>query len=208
MASNQSRLSSLARAVVWHRRWLAALAAALAVWIALGVLSPKPPEHVSVVVAARHLAGGAKLGADDLSVVQMPAEVVPEGAATTISEFTGRMLAAPRTKGTPLTSADVVDSAGRAKGEVLAPIRLADAAVVQLIKVGSVVNVIAVDDAGQPKILAKAARVALVPTLQQDGGVLSSKSENSGLVVIATDEATASALAAWSQHSSLNITLV
>ncbi|MDP9417679.1 MAG: SAF domain-containing protein, partial [Actinomycetota bacterium] len=95
MSSFGQALRDVRRAVRWHRRLVASALAAVAVALGLSVLAPEPPETVSVVVAMKDLTGGRALSADDLDVVAVPPDVVPDGVSSTPAELLGRVLASP-----------------------------------------------------------------------------------------------------------------
>ncbi|RCK70821.1 hypothetical protein DT076_05390 [Desertihabitans brevis] len=128
-------LSSLRRAVSWHRRPLAAVCAALAVLATLAATRPEPPPTTTVATASRSLPGGARLGAAEVELRDVPVSLVPEGAVTEPAALEGRTLAAPASAGSILTEVDVVaprragghgarpGAAGRRRGRVAAAVR-------------------------------------------------------------------------------------
>jgi pilus assembly protein CpaB len=172
MRSQTSRpvlaLGSLRRAVLLHRRLLAAGTAAAAVAIGLGVVAPPPPPTTPVVVAAADLPGGGVLSAGDLRVRRFSPATVPTGAAAAPERMLGRVLAAPVRAGEPLTDVRVVGPGlvgGLGPGMVAAPVRIADADSVALVRVGDRVDVLAPDPRGQlpPSIAVTDAPVVAVP---------------------------------------------
>ncbi|WP_207555761.1 SAF domain-containing protein [Intrasporangium flavum] len=76
---------------------VAALLAGVAVWVGLGALSPRAAGTAGVptVVAARDVAAGAVLVADDLAVVQRAAADRPDGAVSDPAAVVGRAAAGP-----------------------------------------------------------------------------------------------------------------
>jgi pilus assembly protein CpaB len=172
MRSQTSRpllaLGSLRRAILLHRRLLAAGIAAAAVAIGLGVVAPPAPPTTPVVVAAADLPGGGVLSAGDLRVRRFFPASVPTGAAATPQRMLGRVLAAPVRAGEPLTDVRVVGPGlvgGLGPGMVAAPVRIADADSVALVRVGDRVDVLAPDPRGQlpPSIAVTDAPVVAVP---------------------------------------------
>jgi Flp pilus assembly protein CpaB len=127
------------RAVRLRRRLLAAGLTAGAVAIGLGVIAPAPPPTTSVVVASADLPGGGALGSDDLTVRRLPPSAVPAGSAGTPRRWLGRVLAAP--------------------------VRIADADAVALVRVGDRVDVLAPDPTGEllSSVAVAGASVVAVP---------------------------------------------
>ncbi len=151
------------RTVLRRRRPLAALLAAVAVAAGLTATRAGPPASVEVRVAAHDLPAGEVLGAGDLTAVDLPPDAVPSGLA---GDAVGRVLAAPVSRGEPLTEARLVGealTAGRPELTAL-PVRLPDAGMVDLLRVGDVVDLVAADpQAGSTEVVATAARVLALP---------------------------------------------
>jgi Flp pilus assembly protein CpaB len=230
------RLRELARAMLWHRRLLAAGLAAAAVAAALSVLAPDPPATVQVVGAARDLRGGAPLRLDDLMSVALAPSSVPAGALTDRSSVVGRVLAGPVRRGEPLTDVRLLGRellggyAGAGDRLVAAPVRLADAGAAALLRPGDVVDVLAAypEQAGDAAtVVATAVRVLSVPRLGDgdgasggdsgdglggpgDGGLSSlggAGFADGALIVLATTPTAAGRLAHAAASARLSITL-
>jgi len=189
-------LRALARAVSWHRRPLAAVAAALAVLTGLTAALPEPPPEQTVLVAAHEVTGGAVLSAADLERRALRLADVPSGALDAPEQAVGRAVSAPVAEGQVLTSlALVAPRAGPTSGRVVAPVRLADADVVALLRPGDVVDLVGTDEqGGGAAVVARGARVVTVPRVEHEpaagntGGLV--------LVEVATGAATDLAQAA------------
>lgn len=183
------------RAVGTHRRLLAAGFAAAAVAGGLHTVSPPPADTTDVVVAATDLAAGEPLQHDQLDTVALPDDLVPDGALRSRAAAAGELLAAPMRAGAPLTDlslvgAPLVDSYG--EGRVAAPVRIADAAAVDLLRTGDHVDVLAADPRGAAETAVVAADAPVVVVPQTD----SSRAGSSGaLVVLAVTPRTAGRLA-------------
>jgi pilus assembly protein CpaB len=189
-------LRSLRRAVRLRRRLLAGGLCAASVAVALGVLSPAPPPTAPVVVAAADLAGGGVLDASDLSVRRFEPSTVPAGASASPQPLIGRVLAAPVRAGEPLTDVRVVGPGllhGYGPGVVGAPVRIADADSVALLRVGDQVDVLAPDPRGllPPETAVSGAPVVAVPRTEDDVG----SGASGALVVLAVTAADAARLA-------------
>lgn len=165
----------------WHRRSLAAVAAALAVLTSVSAALPEGPPTTSVVVAVEELPGGTVLGAANVEVRQIRAEDAPSGAASEPAALLGRTLAAPVPEGQVLTDLALVSArTTTAAGQVVAPVRLADAGLASLLHPGDLVDVIAADGQGtRARVVARAVRVVTVPVVDE-----ASAAEASGALVL------------------------
>jgi len=212
----RARLRELGRAMLWHRRLLAAGLTAAAVAVGLGVLAPDPPRTVNVLAAARNLTGGAALRPDDLDAVALPRSAVPDGALTDRSAVEGRVLAGPVRRGEPLTDVRLVGrellAAYPGEDLVAAPVRIADPGAAGLLRPGDVVDILAADTgeggAAAASVIADAVRVLTVPRPPEDGSLWSGPSLGDGaLVVLATSSDVAARLARAAVTARLSLTL-
>lgn len=149
------RLRAVRHGLRRRRRPVAAVLLAGSVLAGLRVLAPAPPATVPVLVAARDLPSGARLGRDDLSTRLFPADLAPAGASTTGA---GRVLAAPLSTGEVLTDVRVVgpDLAATAPGRTVLPVRLPDAGMAALLSAGDVVDLVATDPgSGESRVVAR-----------------------------------------------------
>jgi len=210
MSRTNSLLRDLLKAVRWHRRLLAAVSAAAAVYFALVALSPTPAPTVAVLAAARDLPGGVALGGADVRTVNLPAELVPAGAVKAATEVGGRILAAPTRSGEPLTDARFVSpglAGGLSSGLVAYPLRLDDAEVAALLRVGDRIDLYAAtstaaESAGR---LARSVRVVALPTAT--GRVRGAVGVTGALVVVAATPATVSRVAQAAAGSRITVAL-
>lgn len=197
-----------------YRGLIGGCAAGIAVLAALPVLAPGAGATVPVLTAARDLRWGAALAADDLAVVQVPAESVPDGVLTDVESARGRLLASPVRRGEAITDVRLVGPGVLAEpGLVAVGVRLADAGVSALLRAGSMVDVLATAAAdafdgferpvglGTAEVVASGVRVLAVPGGRRAGldGVL---------VLVAATEAQAARLAAAAAVSRLSIALL
>lgn len=201
---------ALARAVSWHRRKLAVVLAVAAALTGINAALPPEPATVAVVRAATRLDGGQILTGSDLTTTRMPVDAVPDGALVDVAAAVGQQLTAPITRGQVLTDLSIV-SAGRSvrHGLVVAPLRLADADVVALLKVGDAVDVVAADgEARRAAVVARAVRVVGLPRAPEDTGIGGSISTSSGaLVLVEVDGTTATLLAQAAVSATLSVVL-
>jgi Flp pilus assembly protein CpaB len=204
-------LRELGRAVSWHRRLLAAGLLAGSVALTISAVSPGPPATVPVLAARQDLPGGTTLRPQDLRVVRLPPETVPEGAARGPDGVTGRVLASPVRAGEPITDVRLVGRSlldGYGERLVAAPVRIADTAAARLLRSGDVVDVLAATAAntGAALLVAAGVRVVTVPAAAESAFGDSGLGEGA-LVVLATSSDTAARLAAAAVTSRLSVTI-
>jgi Flp pilus assembly protein CpaB len=182
LADRRTRLRrAVRRTVLARRRPLAAVCAAVAVLAGVHAARPGPGPTVGVIVATHDLASGTVLGPDDLVVRRFPVGSAPRGAAP---QAIGRTLAAPVRRGEPVTDVRLVAPALVAgyPGRVALPVRIADADVVGLLRVGDHVDLVAADPrAGTASYVAVDVPVLALPTpAERDVG----SSELTGRLVV------------------------
>lgn len=156
-------LHALRCAVLTRRRPLAALLVALTVLIGLRISVGPGPPTVEVPVAARDLAAGERLAADDVVMTRWPVDLAPAGLTATV---TGQTLAAPLRQGEAITDVRFIGSElARAHPELtVMPLRLPDPAVVELLRVGDRVDLSSVDpETGESADLARDVLVLAIP---------------------------------------------
>ncbi|QIS22858.1 SAF domain-containing protein [Nocardia terpenica] len=188
------------------------LAAALVILAAVLVVRGDPTaRHVEVVVAARDLAPGRVLHADDLRRVSRTAGTVPGGAVRAESAVLGATLAGAVRGGEILTDLRVVGprlatvAAGVPEARIV-PIKPADNAIADILRAGDRVDVVAAEEtsgdsarAGPPRVLATDAAVVLVA----GGGKERGTTER--VVLVALDSAHAVTVAGASLRSALTV---
>lgn len=155
----------------------------------IAALSSDPDgDYAEVVVADHDLRPGTALTPADVRVEKRLAATVPDGSLADISAVAGTTLAGPARRGEVLTDVRVLGSrlaeaaiASKAgPGARIVPLRLADSALIDLVRVGDVVDVLAAPaTAGPeppqsaPKVVATDAVVVLVsarPKVQAGDG--------------------------------------
>lgn len=139
-----SLLRPVRRAVLARRRLLAALLAAVAVAAGLHAATAAPPAEAPVLVAARDLASGTRLTAKDVRTVGFAPGSAPSG---TVPDPVGRTLAAPLRAGEPVTDVRLLGPAltDGYPGLVAVPVRLPDAGMASLLRVGDRIDLVAAD---------------------------------------------------------------
>ena len=158
---------------------------------------------ITVVKAKTQLPGGTVLSVSDLMVDHAVAADVPEGVVTDPNELVGRTLTAPVAKNqtmTPLTTTAARSAV--APGHVIAPLRLADAALAALLRPGDVVDILAANsETEQAAVVAASARVVTVPASEDRTG----PGPDGALVLIDVDGQTATVLAQAAAAATLSI---
>ena len=204
-----SFIAEFSRLVSWHRRKLAVLAAMGAAVAGLSVATPDPPPSVTVVVAAHQLSGGRQLAGTDLDTRSVPQSAVPTDALTEPTALVGRTLVAPLSEGSVLTELSVLGARpDTTPGMVIAPLRISDAAVVGLLRVGDRVDVVASDpeSGSAARVIADQVRVVTIPKAAEDTSQLSPTSGDPQtllLVEVSRDQATTLADAAAASQLSV-----
>ncbi|MGV8910117.1 MAG: SAF domain-containing protein [Propionicimonas sp.] len=197
---------SLLRAFRWHRRWFAALFVAIAVLAALNSVSPADSAGTTVVVASRSIPGGARVTADDLSLVRLPADLVAEGALTDLGQAVGRTVVVGVPARQVFTGSALLGSDGQlAAGQVALPVSFGDVSTVSLLSVGSRIDVLGASASGSGYgVVATNVRVAALPASDEPGALGSTSSR---VVLLDVSSAQAVAIVAATAVSAVNFAL-
>ncbi len=197
-------LRSLIRAVSWHRRKLAVIAAVLAVLTGINAAAPRPPDTVTVLRATEALPGGSAVAATQVRLEAIAAGAVPEDAFTDPAQALGRIVAAPVPKGQVLTDFDLVGDRSLRPGRVLAPVRLADSGLAAVLRPGDLIDIVAADGQGGPATaVARGVRLVTIPAT--DGPDARADSAAGVLLLVEVDDETALALARAGSASALTV---
>ena len=196
------------RRVLIHRRPLAAALAALAVLAALRATHPPAPATAEVWTAAHDLPAGRVLADDDLRRTSYAAGSVPAGVVGDPAAVVGRTLAAPLRRGAPLTDLSVVARplTSAYPGRVATPVRLADGGVVDLLRVGDLVDLVAADPQGRVAARTIASRVTVIAIPRARPSV-DDVGMQGRLVLMAVPDAEAADVAAAGLAGYLTVTL-
>ena len=169
----------------WRPDWTRTVAArrvaagALVVLAAAAALRSNPHgDQTDIVVAARDLSPGVELTAADVRIETRTAATVPDGSQSSVDAVVGSTLAGPARRGEVLTDVRLLgprlaQSAAGPNARIV-PLHLADTALLDLVRPGDVVDVLAapkddVDDA-TPLVVATDAIVVLVSEKQKGPG--------------------------------------
>ncbi|HET7075021.1 MAG TPA: SAF domain-containing protein, partial [Mycobacterium sp.] len=135
-------------------------------------------DCAEVVVAARDLRPGAALTLDDVHLEKRLAATVPDGSQEDLGAVVGSTLAGPTRRGEVLTDVRLLGTrlaeSTAGPGARIVPLHLADSALIDLVRVGDVVDVLAApatepQPTGQPlsRVVATDAVVVLVSARQK-----------------------------------------
>lgn len=149
--------------------------AAVAAW-----RSDPDGDRVDTVVVTRDLAPGSTLTDGDVHVESRSTATLPDGAQADVSAVVGATLAGPARRGEVITDvrllgARLAESVAGPDARIV-PLHLEDAALLDLVRPGDVVDVLSVgsgtaDDRPAPHVVATGAVVVLVsPKAAQRGG--------------------------------------
>ncbi|MBP2418030.1 SAF domain-containing protein [Microlunatus capsulatus] len=202
-AGRRHPLRSLLRAASWHRRPLAAVAAALAVLTGVSAALPEGPPERTVLVAVREVPGGSVLAAADVEPRALRSDDLPAAALDASAAVVGRAVSAPLARGQVLTPlALVAPRAGPSSARVVTPVRLADAGVVALLRPGDVVDLVGTDEQdGTADVVAPAARVVTIPQIEEEAAPGSA----GGLVLVEVPPGTGTRLARAAARGPLTV---
>lgn len=153
-------------------------AGGLVVLAGIATLRSNPAgDYAQVVVADHDLRPGTALTVDDVRLEKRLAATVPDGARAEVGAVVGATLAGPARRGEVLTDvrllgsrlADAAIGSKAGPGARIVPLHLADGALIDLVRAGDVVDVLAAPATGAPetshaapKVVATDAVVVLV----------------------------------------------
>jgi Flp pilus assembly protein CpaB len=213
-----SPLSRLA--VVLRPDWTRTIAARrtaaglLVVLAAVAALRPDPADgRADVVVAARDLTPGVALSPADLRLESHSATTIPDGARSNPLELVGLTLAGPTRRGEVLTDVRVLSprlaEATAGPDARVVPLQLADLALLDLLRPGDVVDILAASSVtpgastdAPPRVVATNAVVVLVSQRSS-----SPTSGDHRVVLVALPSHAAAEVAGASLTSAVTLTL-
>jgi Flp pilus assembly protein CpaB len=195
----------------WSRTLAARRVAAGALVIVAAVVAVRSDprgDRTEIVVATRDLAPGVELTADDVRLENRMAATVPDGSQSDVDTVIGATLAGPARRGEVLTDVRVL---GPRLAESMAgpdarivPLPLADSALLDLVRPGDVVDVLAAGTEtgadARPQLVATDAVVVLVSEKPKGAG---GGSDRVVLVVVGAHAANDVAAAALVQKVTL-----
>src|ERR1700752_4219871 len=196
----------------WSRTLVArrVAAGALVVLAAVVALRSNPQgDRTEIVVASHDLAPGVELTADDVRLEKRMAATVPDGSQSDVEMIIGATLAGPARRGEVLTDVRVLgprlaESVAGPDARIV-PLPLADSALLDLVRPGDVVDVLAAgSEAGaeaRPQLVATDAVVVLVSEKPKGAG-----SGSDRVVLVALPAHTANDVAAAALVQTVTLT--
>lgn len=152
------------RALVWRSRWaIWALFAAVLVRIALPGIVSAAGGGERVVVLARDVKAGVQLTPADLRLANVPANVSPDGALTSLDASVGALPQADLPAGLVLDQSLLGEGrplADLPSGQVAVAVRLSDAGLAAMLSAGDRIDVMASPGGGASGSIAPAQRLA------------------------------------------------
>lgn len=184
--------------------------AALVVLAGVAAVRSNPDgERTAAVVAVRDLAPGIAVTADDVRVESRLATTLPDGSPADTATVVGATLAGPVRRGEVLTDVRLLGSrlaeAAAGPDARIVPLHLADNAVVDLVRTGDVVDILAAADSGGeavPRVVATDAIVVLV-----SGKPKGPSAANDRVVLVALPAHAANAVAGAALVQTVTLTL-
>jgi Flp pilus assembly protein CpaB len=170
-------------------------------------------DRIEVLVAARDLGSGTALSVDDVRLEKRSATTVPDGSQADLNTVLGSTLASPTRRGEVLTDVRLLSSrlaeSTAGPGARIVPLHLADSALIDLVRVGDVVDVLAAPS-GEPqsptpavsKVIATDAVVVLVSAKEKR-----SSSEGDRVVLVALPARVANMVAGSALGQTVTLTL-
>ncbi|MDT5221263.1 MAG: hypothetical protein QOF15_3368 [Mycobacterium sp.] len=170
-------------------------------------------DRIEVLVAARDLGSGTALSVDDVRLEKRSATTVPDGSQADLNTVLGSTLASPTRRGEVLTDVRLLSSrlaeSTAGPGARIVPLHLADSALIDLVRVGDVVDVLAAPS-GEPqsptpavsKVIATDAVVVLVSAKEKR-----SSSEGDRVVLVALPARVANTVAGSALGQTVTLTL-
>lgn len=193
-SARRSRRSRFLRARA--RRVLAALLVGVAAWVTVTVARPAPVQDgIPVLVAARDLPAGARVGDSDLRVVRVPPDAVPDRVVLDPVSAASAVLAGPLGAGEVLTTTRLRGPgllAGAPSGTVAVSVPLADPSILDSLRAGDRVRLLAV---GTGAVVGDATVLVAIAPASDDGGLVRT-SADAGSLIAALDPQAAVSMAA------------
>ncbi|WP_428340820.1 SAF domain-containing protein [Mycobacterium sp.] len=187
----------------WSRTVRARRIAAGGLVLLAGVAALRPDpndDRTRVVVASHDLGPGAELTDDDVRVETRSAPTVPDGSPSDLDAVVGSTLAGPARRGEVLTDVRLLgrrlaESAAGPDARIV-PVHPADSALIDLVRPGDVVDVVAAAEGSAQATPHVVATDAIVVSVSAKPKAQSANSERVVLVALPASSATAVAGAA------------
>lgn len=197
----------------WTRTLLARRIMAGGLVVLAGIAAVRSDPHgdrLDVVVASHDIGPGVALTAEDISLESRSAATIPDGASADPAEVLGATLAGPARRGEVLTDVRLLGKrlteATAGPDARIVPIHPVDTALIDLVRTGDVVDVVATAEADPPGSANSARTLAT-------GGIVVLVSDNrknttdDRVVLVALPATTANAVAGAALAGKVTLTL-
>jgi Flp pilus assembly protein CpaB len=192
------------------RRWLAAGLLVTGALLFIHPASARGAPTTPAVVAARDLPSGSVVHGADVRLADFPDDARPAGVLSTLDDVEGRLLAGAVRAGEALTDVRLATNVPAPGDPATAtvPVRLADAAVAELLRPGQRVDVVAAPEPGaSATVLAAGAIVVTTGSPDAPAGKPFAGPARGPLVLLRLPEASATRVAAISLDRPVTVTL-
>ncbi|NLE98170.1 MAG: hypothetical protein GX596_09325 [Propionibacterium sp.] len=190
--------------VSWHRRLIAALAAALCVAGIVALAQAPPPAGEPVVAAAGQLPAGHRLTDADLTLVDVPSHLITDTTLRSIDDALDATTTVALDPGQPITGHALLRGGAADEGRALVPIAVPEDELRALLRPGTTVSlIVALGEA--PELVTNDARVAALGA--EASGTLAGAQSGRGMVVVDVPGEVASVVAVLGQSGQLAVIL-
>ncbi len=196
----------------WSRTVRARRIAAGGLVLLAGVAALRPDpadDRAFVVVAARDLGPGAALSTDDVRIETRLVPTIPDGSESDVGSVVGSTLAGPARRGEVLTDVRLLgrrlaESAAGPDARIV-PIHPADSALIDLVRPGDVVDVVAATEGSAQATPHVVATDAIVVSVSAKGKAQSTTADR--VVLVALPASSANAVAGAALVATVTLTL-
>ena len=199
-------LTKVRHFVSWHRRGLAALLAALGMLILVIQLNPNLQPGAPVVASTQPLAAGQTLAAEDLKVIRLPLQALPEEPITSIAAVEGKELATSLGGNTIIQPGMLQGKGALGPGRSLVPVELPDERLMQVLSVGAPLALVSMTEDGAT-VLTDDAILAQLPNSDEAAGLSAAPGRNP-LALIEVEDELAADVAVLGQRGELSVIVV
>lgn len=184
-----TRITTLLRRLLAHRRLLAALAALACVLALSHVVTAQGGPTTQVYVATTRIPGGTTISLSLVKKVEIPVFLVPNGAITDVGSLADQMTTGPIPGGGILTTENFIATSLADDGYVILPLTVSSQ-ILTVVKPGDHISIFLNDPTtGQVKT-SRGIRVVTIPTTSSSG-MFSSSSSASFILVEVPEEVVA-----------------
>ena len=183
-----THITTILQRILVHRRLLATLSAMVCVLAICSITTGHDGPMTTVYAAVARIPPGTSITSNQVAKTSVPADMVPEGAVTSLDTLAGQMTAGPVPAGAIVTMDDFVSASQAADGFVILPLAVSSQ-ILSVIKPGEHVSIFLTDASTGEVTVARGIRVVTVPAATSSGMFSSSGTVDSILVEVPEDVA-------------------